>query len=213
MTYLLSEEIDAYAEAHTTPPPELLQRLAEETKATLSAPQMLTGGVEGRFLDFLVFATGAKRILELGTYSGYSSISMASVLPEGGRIDTCEVDETHAAVANRYIEEAGFSDRITVHLGPAVETIERLEGEFDFVFIDADKQNYVNYYEAVLPRLSARGLIAADNTLWSGRVLDESDQSEGTVAIRAFNEHVIADPRVVSVMLTVRDGVTLIRRA
>ena len=138
---------------------------------------------------------------------------MASVLPEGGRIDTCEVDETHAAVANRYIEEAGFSDRITVHLGPAVETIERLEGEFDFVFIDADKQNYVNYYEAVLPRLSARGLIAADNTLWSGRVLDESDQSEGTVAIRAFNEHVIADPRVVSVMLTVRDGVTLIRRA
>ncbi len=213
MTYLLSEEIDAYAEAHTTPPPELLQRLAEETKATLSAPQMLTGGVEGRFLHFLVFATGAKRILELGTYSGYSSISMASVLPEGGRIDTCEVDETHAAVANRYIEEAGFSDRITVHLGPAVETIERLEGEFDFVFIDADKQNYVNYYEAVLPRLSPRGLIAADNTLWSGRVLDESDQSEGTVAIRAFNEHVIADPRVVSVMLTVRDGVTLIRRA
>jgi caffeoyl-CoA O-methyltransferase len=213
MTYLLSDEIDAYAEAHTTPPPELLQRLAEETKATLSAPQMLTGGVEGRFLHFLVFATGAKRILELGTYSGYSSISMASVLPEGGRIDTCEVDETHASVANRYIEEAGFSDRITVHLGPAVETIERLEGEFDFVFIDADKQNYVNYYEAVLPRLSARGLIAADNTLWSGRVLDESDQSEGTVAIRAFNEHVIADPRVVSVMLTVRDGVTLIRRA
>jgi caffeoyl-CoA O-methyltransferase len=213
MTYLLSEEIDAYAEAHTTPPPELLQRLAEETKATLSAPQMLTGGVEGRFLHFLVFATGAKRILELGTYSGYSSISMASVLPEGGRIDTCEVDETHAAVANRYIEEAGFSDRITVHLGPAVETIERLEGEFDFVFIDADKQNYVNYYEAVLPRLSPRGLIAADNTLWSGRVLDESDESEGTVAIRAFNEHVIADPRVVSVMLTVRDGVTLIRRA
>ena len=104
MTYLLSEEIDAYAEAHTTPPPELLQRLAEETKATLSAPQMLTGGVEVRFLDFLVFATSAKRILELGTYSGYSSISMASVLPEGGRIDTCEVDETHAAVANRYIE-------------------------------------------------------------------------------------------------------------
>ena len=213
MTYLLSEEIDAYAEAHTTPPPELLQRLAEETKATLSAPQMLTGGVEGRFLHFLVFATGAKRILELGTYSGYSSISMASVLPEGGRIDTCEVDETHASVANSYIEEAGFSDRITVHLGPAVETIERLEGEFDFVFIDADKQNYVNYYEAVLPRLSPRGLIAADNTLWSGRVLDESDESEGTVAIRAFNEHVIADPRVVSVMLTVRDGVTLIRRA
>jgi caffeoyl-CoA O-methyltransferase len=213
MTYVLPEEIDAYAERHTTPPPELLARLAAETKETLRSPQMLTGALEGRFLQFLVFATGASRVLELGTYSGYSSISMASALRPGGHIDTCEVDETHAAVAERYIEESGLSDRITVHLGPALETIARLEGEFDFVFIDADKANYVNYYEAVLSRLSARGLIAADNTLWSGRVLDESEQSEGTVAIRAFNEHVLADERVVSVMLTIRDGVTLIRRA
>ena len=213
MTYVLPEEIDAYAERHTTAPAELLARLAAETKETLRSPQMLTGAVQGRFLQFLVFATGASRVLEFGTYSGYSSISMASALRPGGHIDTCEVDETHAAVAERYIEEAGLSDRITVHLGPALETIVRLEGEFDFVFIDADKENYVNYYEAVLPRLSARGLIAADNTLWSGRVLDESDESEGTAAIRAFNGHVIADDRVVSVMLTVRDGVTLIRRA
>jgi caffeoyl-CoA O-methyltransferase len=161
----------------------------------------------------MVFATGAKRVLEFGTYSGYSSISMAAALPDGGHIDTCEIDEEHAAIAQRYIDEAGYSDRITIHLGPAVETVERLEGEFDFVFIDADKPNYVNYYEAVLPRLSERGLIAADNTLWSGRVLDESDDSDGTVAIRAFNEHVFADERVVTVMLTIRDGVTLIRRA
>jgi predicted O-methyltransferase YrrM len=213
MTDVLPDEIDAYAAAHTTLPTELLARLAEETKATLASPQMLTGAVEGRFLQFLVFATSAKRILELGTYSGYSSISMAAALPHGGHIDTCEIEEKNAAVAKRYIEEAGYSDRITVHLGPALETVERLEGEFDFVFIDADKSNYVNYYEAVLPRLSQRGLIAADNTLWSGRVLDESDDSEGTVAIRAFNDHVNADERVVSVMLTVRDGVTLIRRA
>ena len=136
---------------------------------------MLTGTVEGRFLEFLVYATQAKRVLEFGTYSGYSSISMAAALPSGGHIDTCEIEEKHAAVAQRYIDEAGYSDRITIHLGPAVETVERLEGEFDFVFIDADKPNYVNYYEAVLPRLSERGLIAADNTLWSGRVLDESD--------------------------------------
>jgi caffeoyl-CoA O-methyltransferase len=213
MTDVLPDEIDAYAAAHTTRPTELLARLAEETRETLDAPQMLTGAVEGRFLQFLVFATGAKRILELGTYSGYSSISMAAALPHGGHIDTCEIEEKNAAVATRYIEEAGYSDRITVHLGPALETIERLEGEFDFVFIDADKPNYANYYEAVLPRLSERGLIAADNTLWSGRVLDESDDSESTVAIRAFNDHVNADERVVSVMLTVRDGVTLIRRA
>jgi caffeoyl-CoA O-methyltransferase len=213
MSFLVTEEIERYAEAHTTPHPELLQRLAQETKATLERPSMLTGTIEGRFLEFLVFATGARRILELGTYSGYSAISMAAALPVGGRIDTCEVDEEHAGVARRYIEEVGYSDRITIHLGPALETIARLEGEFDFVFIDADKENYVNYYESVLPRLSEGGLIAADNTLWSGRVLDESDDSEGTRAIRAFNEHVRGDDRVVSVMLTVRDGVTLIRRA
>jgi caffeoyl-CoA O-methyltransferase len=213
MTYVVPDEIDTYAAGHTTPPTDLLARLAEETRSTLDAPQMLTGTLEGRFLELLVHAIGATRILEFGTYSGYSSISMAAALAPGGRIDTCEIDEKHAAVANRYIEEAGYSDRITVHLGPALETVERLEGEFDFVFIDADKPNYVNYYEAVVPRLAAGGLIAADNTLWSGRVLDESDDSEGTLAIRAFNEHVLADERVVSVMLTVRDGITLIRRA
>jgi len=213
MTFIVPEEIEGYAQAHTTPPSELLQRLAEETQATLRSPQMLTGTIEGRFLEFLVSATGARRVLELGTYSGYSAISMAAALPAQGRIDTCEVEEEHAAVARRYIEEAGLSDRITIHLGPALETIGRLEGGFDFVFIDADKENYVNYYEAVLPRLTESALIAADNTLWSARVLDESDDSEGTVAIRAFNEHVRADDRVVSVMLTLRDGVTLIRRA
>jgi len=213
MTYVLPDEIDAYAAGNTTASTDLLARLAEETRETLDAPQMLTGTVEGRFLEFLVYATQAKRVLEFGTYSGYSSISMAAALPQGGHIDTCEIEEKHAAVAQRYIDEAGYSDRITIHLGPAVETVERLEGEFDIVFIDADKPNYVNYYEAVLPRLSERGLIAADNTLWSGRVLDESDESDGTTAIRAFNEHVRGDDRVVSVMLTVRDGVTLIRRA
>jgi caffeoyl-CoA O-methyltransferase len=213
MSLIVPEEIEAYAEAHTTPPSELLSRLAEETREKLRSPQMLTGTIEGRLLEFLVFALGARRVLELGTYSGFSSISMAAALPPGGRIDTCEVDETHAEVARRYVEEAGYSDRIIVHLGPALETISRLDGELDFVFIDADNENYINYYEAVLPRLTERGLIAADNTLWSGRVLDESEREQGTQAIRAFNEHVREDTRVVSVMLTVRDGVTLIRRA
>jgi caffeoyl-CoA O-methyltransferase len=212
MAFIVSDEIERYAEEHTTPPTGLLARLAGETRATLQSPQMLTGTIEGRFLEFLVFASGAKRVLELGTYSGYSSISMAAGLPPDGHIDTCEVEERHAEVARRYIEEAGLADRITVHLGPGLETIGRLDGTFDLVFIDADKVNYVNYYEAVLPRLSERGLIAADNTLWSGRVV-RPDDSEGTAAIVAFNEHVRADPRVVCVQLTVRDGVTLIRRA
>ena len=208
---LVPEPIERYAEAHTTPPPPLLAELAEETRATLSAPQMLTGPIEGRFLQQLVFASGARRVLELGTYSGYSALSMAEGLPPDGRIDTCEVDERHAEVARRYIARSAYADRITVHLGPALDTIARLEGEFDLVFIDADKVNYVNYYEAVLPRLAARGLIVADNTLWSGRVLDPDDD-ERTQAIVAFNEHVRKDDRVVCVQLSVRDGVTLIRR-
>jgi caffeoyl-CoA O-methyltransferase len=213
MAFIVSDEIDRYAEQHTTSPPELLAALAEETRATLPLPQMLTGTVEGRLLEMLVWASEARRVLEIGTYSGYAALSMAAALPPGGHIDTCEIEEQHAEVARRYIDQSAHADRITVHLGPALETIERLEGDFDFVFIDADKENYVNYYEAVLPRLAERGLIAADNTLWSGSVLDESDDSEGTRAIRAFNEHVQADARVTSVMLTVRDGVTLIRHA
>ena len=203
--------IGEYAEAHTTAPEPLLAGLARETEENLPSPQMLTGTVEGRFLELLVHASGPRRVLELGTYSGYSALSMAAALPPDGHIHTCEVEERHADVARRYIEQSPYSDRITVHLGPALETIEQLEGEFDLVFIDADKPNYVNYYEAVLPRLGERGFIAADNTLWSGRVLGDSDHDEASEAIRAFNEHVRSDERVTSVMLTVRDGVTLIR--
>ena len=209
---IVPDEIDQYAAAHTTPPPELLQELADETRATLQAPQMLTGTIEGRLLELLVYGLGAKRVLELGTYSGYSSLSMAAGLPDGGHIDTCEADETHAEVARRYIAQSPYADRITVHLGPALDTIQQLEGEFDFVFIDADKENYLNYYEALLPRLSPGGLIAIDNTLWSGRVLDSDDDSEATRAIREINDRIAKDDRVIAVQLTVRDGVTLVRR-
>lgn len=204
---LVRPEIDRYAEEHTTPHPQLLQELWDETHATLQIPQMLTGPVEGRLLQTLVWTTGARRVLELGTYSGYSALSMAAGLPEDGHIDTCEVDERHAEVAVRYFQRSDYADKITLHLGPALETIERLEGPWDLVFIDADKENYVNYYEAVVPRLAERGLIVADNTLRDGRVL------EGEDVMVQFNEHVMDDPRTVCVLLTVRDGVTLIRRA
>jgi len=209
---IVPPELEAYAEAHTTPPEPLLAALAEETRATLQSPGMLTGPIEGRFLELLVHATQPRRVLELGTYSGYGTNSMARALPPGGRIDTCELSEEHAAVARRYLEQAGHADRVTIHLGPALESLARLDAEWDFVFIDADKENYVNYYEAVLPRLAPNGLIAADNTLWSGRVIDDGDDSDTTRAIKAFNDHVAADDRVVAVMLTIRDGVTLIRR-
>ena len=210
---IVPDEIDAYAEAHTTPPPELLAELAAETRQTMASAQMLTGTVEGRFLQQLVFGLQAKRVLELGTFTGYSSLSMAMGLPEGGHIDTCEVSEEHAEVARRYHSRSPYGERITIHMGPALETIERLGGEWDFVFIDADKENYGNYYDALVPRLAATGLMAIDNTLWSGRVLDADDDTETTRSIRELNDRIAADDRVVAVQLTVRDGVTLVRRA
>jgi caffeoyl-CoA O-methyltransferase len=212
VSFIVPEQIDEYAEAHTTPPPALLAELAEETRARLPSPQMLTGRVEGRLLELLVYASRPRRVLELGTYSGYSALSMAAGLPEGGHIDTCEVDERHAEVARRYIDRSPHADRITVHVGPALETIEQLGGEFDFVFVDADKENYGKYYAALLPRLARGGVMAFDNTLWSGRVLDPEDESETTESIRAVNERIAGDERVVAVVLTVRDGITLLRR-
>jgi caffeoyl-CoA O-methyltransferase len=206
----LDEQVEEYAERHTTAPVPLLAELAAETKATMADPGMLTGTIEGRFLELLVAATGARRVLEIGTFTGYASLSMAAALPPDGRIDTLDIEPKHAEVAQRYFDRSPHGDRITLHLGPAVETLAALEGEFDLVFIDADKANYDRYYEAVLPRLSERGLIAIDNTLWSGRVLDPQD--DHTRAIAALNDKLAADDRVVCVQLTIRDGVALVRR-
>ncbi len=210
MSFLVDEAVEAYAEAHTTPPDPLLAELAEETRATMSAPQMLTGTIEGRFLEALVFATGARRVLELGTFTGYSALAMAAALPDDGHIDTCDIEPRHAEVAQRYFDRSPHGSKITLHLGPALETIARLEGEFDLVFVDADKPNYASYYEAVLPRLSERGLMVIDNTLWSGKVLDPQEDSDRAIA--ELNDRIAADERVVAVQLTVRDGVTLVRR-
>ena len=174
---------------------------------------MLTGPVEGRFLELLAFATGARRVLEIGTYSGYSALSMAAGLSEGGHIDTCELEEQHAEVARRYIERSPYAGRITVHVGPAAETVERLPGPWDLVFVDADKTGYDGYYEAVLPKLAPRALMVFDNMLQSGRVVDEPDEGEATQAIVALNEKLRGRPRVHCVLLTVRDGVTLVRKA
>jgi len=208
------DELTDYAEAHSSPPEELLVRLFEETHEKLAAPQMLTGAIEGRFLELLVWASKARRVLEIGTYSGYSALSMAAALPDDGELVTCDVWEEANEMARRYAAESPHGHKIDFRLGPALETIAALEGEFDFVFIDADKTNYDNYLEAVLPLLAERGLIAIDNTLWSGRVIEGSgDGSAETKALRALNEKLAADPRLVAVQLPVRDGVTLVRRA
>ena len=204
---LIDPRAEEYAERMTTPHDALLAELSEETAGKIGMEQMLTGPLAGRFLEMLVWFGRPQRVLEIGTFTGHSALSMAATLPEGGRIDTCELDPERAAFAQRYFDRSPHGAKITLHVGPAIDTIERLDGSFDLVFIDADKEGYVDYYEAVLPRLSQNGLIVADNTLAAGRVLD------GQPPIARFSEHVAADPRAVQVLLTVRDGMTLIRHA
>jgi caffeoyl-CoA O-methyltransferase len=207
MSAYVPEEVEAYAERYTSARFDLFDRLAEETQRTQNAPQMMVGHVEGAFLSFLVSMTRAKRVLEVGTFTGWSSIAMARSLPPDGIVVTCDVNEETNAVARRYAEEAGVADRIDFRLGPGVETLATLEGPFDLSFIDADKSGYVDYYEAILPKLSPDGLIAADNTLFG---LDRD--GENARGITRFNDHVLADERVEAVLLPFREGVTLIRR-
>jgi predicted O-methyltransferase YrrM len=213
VSFIVDLSVEEYAEAHSSAETDLFQRLAAETREKTTAPQMMVGLLEGRFLGVLVRSTRSRRVLELGTFTGYSSISMALALPAGGRVITCDVDEETTAIAQRYADEAGVADRIDFRLGPALETIAQLDGPFDLVFIDADKENYVNYYEATLPLLADTGLMVVDNTLWSGRVADPEDDEETTRSIRALNDRVRDDPRVDNVLLTVRDGMNLVWRA
>ena len=200
-------EVEAYAERYTTARADVFDRLGAETKETQDAPQMMVGTIEGAFLAFLVAMTQAKRVLEIGTFTGWSAIAMARALPLDGRLVSCDIDEETTAVARRYAEEAGVVDRIDFRVGPGLETLASLEGPFDLAFIDADKGGYVDYYEAILPKLSPNGSIAADNTLFG---LDS--EGENALGISRFNEHVLHDDRVEAVLLPFREGVTLIRR-
>jgi caffeoyl-CoA O-methyltransferase len=201
------EDVEAYAERYTSARFDVFDRLGAETRETQNAPQMMVGHVEGAFLAFLVAMMNAKRVVEVGTFTGWSSIAMARALTPGGSIVTCDINEETNAVARRYAEEAGVADRIEYRLGPAVETLAGLEGPFDLAFIDADKPGYIDYYEAALPKMAPRGVIAADNTLFG---LD--GDGENAQAIARFNEHVLHDDRVEAVLLPFREGVTLIRR-
>jgi caffeoyl-CoA O-methyltransferase len=201
------DEIEEYAERYTSARWDVFGRLGAETEATRDDHVMMVGAVEGAFLSFLVHMTRATRVLELGTFTGWSSIAMARALPPGGSIVTCDVNEETTAVARRYAEEAGVADRIDFRVGPGIETLATLDGPFDLAFIDADKEGYVDYYEAILPKLAPDGVIGADNTLFgSGGPNDEITQ-----AMSQFNEHVLHDDRVEAVLLPFRDGLTLIR--
>src|SRR5882762_10835656 len=207
MESFIDEAVEQFAHDHTKPESELFQRLQEETYASMQSPQMQVGRIEGRFLKMLVRLTGARRILEIGMFTGYSALMMAEGLPDDGRLITCDVDPKAQEIAQRYFNESPDRHKIEIRMGPALDTIKSLSEPIDMVFIDADKTNYSNYYDAVMPLVKPGGLIVADNVLWSGRVLDP--KSEDDHAIVAFDELVQSDPRVENVCLTVRDGMML----
>jgi caffeoyl-CoA O-methyltransferase len=210
MSFIVPEPLEAYAAAHSEPLPAYFAEIEAYTQAHTEAPQMLTGPLEAAFLRLLVGLLGAKRVLEIGTFTGYSALAMAEALPEEGELITCELNPRTAEAARAHFGQVAAGRRIHLREGPALETLRTLTGPFDLVFLDADKENYLRYYEAVLPLLRPGGLIAADNTLWSGRVLEPKAQTD--LALVAFNEAVAKDPRVEKVMVTLRDGVTLIRK-
>ena len=214
MTQLINPEVLEYADAHTTAPAAFLEVVDASTKADFAAWGMMVGRQEGRFLEMLVFALQATSVLEIGTFTGYSAIAMAAGLAKGGSIISLEVDPHHAKVARGNIAAAGYESYVSVIEGPALRSLEELQGPFDLVFIDADKVSYDAYYEAVLPKLAPHGLIVVDNTLQSGGVLaSEKHPHESAQALRDFNDRVVHVPRVECVLTTVRDGVTLIRHA
>jgi caffeoyl-CoA O-methyltransferase len=209
---IVNPEIEEYATAHSAMPGVNLAEVAERTRAEHRDANMMVGRLEGAFLEMLVHLAEARLVLEIGTFTGYSAISMASALLPGGRILTCEVDAEHAAHARQNIAASGLGDRIELLEGPAIETVAALGGPFDLVFIDADKAGYLDYFEAVLPKVSDHGLIVADNTLRNGEVLEAEPEAPDARAIKAFNDKLASDPRVRCVQLTIRDGVTLARR-
>src|SRR6266403_5961925 len=207
MDRFIDAAVEQFAHDHTEPETDLYVRLREETYRVMQSPQMQIDIIEGRFLQMLVRLSGAKSILELGMFTGYSALMMAEALPDNGQLITCEIDAKAEAIARRYFAESPHGERITIRMGPALDTIKTLTGPLDLVFIDADKPNYSNYYEACLPLLKSGGFVVADNVLWSGKVLHPKDADDH--AIVAFDRLVQSDSRVENVCLTVRDGMML----
>ncbi len=207
---LVPEPIEFYAAAHSDPVPQLLDELREETYATMSFPQMQVGRIEGALLKMLVRLIGARRVVEIGMFTGYSALSIAEGLPDDGVLVTCDIDPKAEAIARRYFARSPHGKKIDVRMGPALDTICNLAPPLDLVFIDADKANYARYYDAALPLLRPGGLIVADNALWSGSVLDP--KTDDARAIAALNDKIAADDRVEKVLLTVRDGMLFARK-
>ncbi len=204
---IVNPALEAYAAQHSHPESALFRKLVRVTQARTTLPQMQVGHLEGSFLRLLVKLSRAKRVLEIGTFTGYSALAMAEGLPKGGRLITCDIDPDTTQIARAHWAHSPHGKKIELWLGPAAETVQRLKGPFDVVFIDADKEHYVRYWQLCVPKVRRGGLLLVDNVLWGGRVLHPREPSDH--AIVAFNRHVAADPRVEAVMLPLRDGLTL----
>ena len=211
MKDLVPANIEAYAEAHSWAESDLCKALREETVRTMEFSQMVVGPLEGALLKMMARLVGATRVLEIGMFTGYSALCFAEALPAAGRIITCEIDEKPAALARKYFARSPQGGKIEVRMGPALETLRDLTGPFDLIFIDADKVNYVSYYRRALELVSASGVILIDNVLWSGDVLKQPPPDQSTAAIQELNRLVSSDSRVDAVLVTVRDGVLVVR--
>jgi caffeoyl-CoA O-methyltransferase len=213
-SFLLTAELGDYLVAHGTPPDDVQAQLIAETAALGPVAGMQVAPEQGAFLTILTRAIGARHAIEIGTFTGYSALCIAKGLPAGGTLLACDVSEEWTAIGRRYWEKGGVADRIDLKIGPALETIEKLgDAEpFDLAFIDADKPNYWNYYEGLLPHMRTNAVILVDNVLWGGNVVNPAATDDNTRAIRAFNDRLARDDRVEAVMLPVSDGLTIARK-
>lgn len=207
----LDKKLEEYVQDHSEQEPELLQQLARETHLKVLQPRMLSGAYQGRLLALLSKLVAPKHILEIGTYTGYSALCLAEGLQPSGRIDTIDVNEELTDLQRKYFDTSGFGNQIFQHLGNAAEIIPKLSGTFDLVFIDADKEQYPLYFDLIVDRVRSGGLIISDNVLWSGKVIEKSND-EATQALQIFNKKVVEDVRVEALLLPVRDGLTLLRK-
>ena len=209
----LSADLTAYVEAHTSPEDDLLRRLNRNTRAHVMAPRMLSGHLQGRFLAMLSHLIRPRRILEIGTYTGYSALCLAEGLTDDGRLITIDQNEELEAFARSYWRQSPLNAKIDLCIGPAADVIPTLDDVFDLVFIDADKRNNALYYKLIFDKLRPGGLLLVDNMLWSGKVIEPVKPSdEDTRAVLAFNQLIQADARVENVLLPVRDGIMMIRK-
>lgn len=211
MDFLVVPEIEAYAEAHSMPESAVCRALREETSRTMDWPQMVVGPLEGAFLKMMVQLVQARRVLEIGMFTGYSALCFAEALPDDGRVVTCEIDEEPVALARSYFARSPHGKKIDVRMGPALDTLADLSGPFDLIFIDADKINYPRYYERALDLIAPGGVILLDNALREGEVLTHPAPEPSTEAIQTLNRTIAADPRVTAVLVTIRDGVLVVR--